>query len=122
LPDFAQFELDIYVFGVSATYTRYGDVFLGKGISRQYWNPMSTGVSISDGWMLKCDPSRDDLNNFLMDWSAGASAYPGFGGGVAANPSGAALNVGVGAGRAKAAVSPGMINSYRGNVFGDSWK
>jgi uncharacterized protein RhaS with RHS repeats len=121
-PDYITFQLDIYVFSVSGTYTRSGEIFLGKGISRQYWNPAATGVSISDGWLLKCNPTVDDINNFLIGWSGSVGAYPGFGGAYSFNTSGSAINIGVGAGSAKASATPGIINSYQGNVFGTPWR
>jgi hypothetical protein len=124
LPDYATFQLDAYVFSVSATYTKYGDIFLGKGANRAYPNPLSRGVSISAGWMLNpCGdghPTRDQLNNFLDSWSASAGGYAIFGGSFSGNASGNGFNLGVGAGGF--GISPGMINSYQGNVFGDSWR
>jgi RHS repeat-associated protein len=42
-PDYATFQIDVYVFSVSATYTVYGDIFLGKGTGRQFINPLSRG-------------------------------------------------------------------------------
>jgi hypothetical protein len=123
LPDYATFQLDAYVFSVSATYTVNGDIFLGKGANRAYPNPLSRGVSISAGWMLNpCGdghPTRDQLNNFLNSWSAGAGGYAAFGGSVSANGSGKGFNLGVGVGNF--GVTPGMINSYQGNVFGEPY-
>lgn len=69
-PDFATVQLDFYVGAVSLTLTQYGDVFFGKGFGRQYPNPFGVGVSLSDGWLLKCRPSQKDLNDFLLGWSA----------------------------------------------------
>ena len=121
LPDYATFQLDLYVFSLSATYTEYGDIFLGKGVGRPYPNPLSRGVSISAGWMLNpCEdghPTRGQLNNFLDRYSAGAGGYIGFGGSVSINGSGKGFNLGVGAGGFSA--NPGMINTYQGNVFGE---
>ncbi len=55
-PDYVNFQIDIYVLSFSSTYTRYGDVFLGKGSNKAYPNPVSRGVSISNGWLLEsCD-------------------------------------------------------------------
>jgi hypothetical protein len=62
------------------------------------------------------NPSRDDINNFLSGYSAGAGGYWGFGGSVSTNPSGAAINLGVGAGGVS--VNPGSVSSYQGNIFG----
>jgi hypothetical protein len=119
LPDYATFQLDAYVFSVSATYTVNGDIFLGKGANRAYPNPLSRGVSISAGWMLNPrgdgHPTRDQLDNFLNSWSAGAGGYAAFGGSVSANGSGKGFNLGVGVGNF--GVTPGMINSCQGNVF-----
>ena len=119
LPDYAHFELGVYVFSVSADYTRYGDMYVGTGIARPYPNPASMGVNISAGWMLnQCDaPSRSDLNNYLDGYSAGAGGYWGVGGGVSMNPSGSAINLGVGFGGAGAV--PGANNHRTGNIFGD---
>jgi RHS repeat-associated protein len=121
-PDYITFHIDLYVLSVSATYTRAGDIFLGKGFNRQYLNPAEIGVSISGGWLLKCNPTIDDINNFLIGWSASAGAYPLVGGSYSVNTSGSAINIGVGAGRAKASVSPGIINTYQGNIFGTAWR
>lgn len=63
LPDYVTFELDAYVFSISATFPKYGDVFLGKGVGRPYPNPLSGGVSTSNGWKTSCSadgPSKDD--------------------------------------------------------------
>jgi len=122
LPDFATFQLDIYVLALTATYTRDGDIFVGRGASRQYFNPSAIGASLSAGWLLRCGPTRDDINNFLTSWSASAGAYPGFGGSYSINASGSAINLGVGAGTSQAGASPGIINSYSGNLFGENWK
>jgi RHS repeat-associated protein len=122
LPDFAMFQLDVYVLSLTATYTRDGDIFIGKGASRQYLNPLGKGGSLSAGWLLKCGPTRDDINNFLTSWSASTGAYDGFGGSYSINASGSAIFLGVGAGTSTAGVSPGIINSYSGNLFGDSWQ
>jgi hypothetical protein len=123
LPDYATFQLDAYVFSFSATYTVYGDIFFGKGTVRQYKNPLSRGVSISAGWLLKScpgeTPSRSQLNNFLKGYSASAGGYLGFGGVYSVNPSGQAINLGVGAGGAAFGVSPMSYNTYQGNVFMD---
>ena len=121
-PDYISFQIDLYVISFSGTYTQYGDVFFGTGASRQYWNPASTGVSISDGWLLKCNPTVDDINNFLVGWSASAGGYLGVGGTYSRNTSGSAINIGVGAGSAKASASPGIINTYQGNLFGPPWQ
>jgi hypothetical protein len=127
LPDYALIQLDLYVLSVSATYTSYGDVFLGRGAVRQYRNPANIGVSFSDGYVTpnrsSCDPNdgpptRQELNNFLAGYSGGAGAYVFVGGAVSANPYGHAFNLGVGLGGVS--VNPGIINSYKGNVFGDS--
>ena len=121
LPDFVTFQMDGYVFSMNATYTRYGDIFLGGGFDRQYNDPFNFGVSISDGWMINpCKnghPTRQQLNNFLKGYSTGASAYLWGGGGFSTNKNGEAFNVGVGFGGF--GYSPGMVNSYRGNVFGE---
>lgn len=69
LPDFATFQLDVYVIALTATYTRDSDIFVGKGAARQYFNPSSISVSLSAGWLLRCGPTRDDINNFLTGWS-----------------------------------------------------
>ena len=121
LPDYATFQLDAYVFSISATYTENGDIFIGKGTGRPYPNPFSRGVSISAGWMINpChdgQPTRKQLNGFLNGYSGGFSGYLGAGGGYSVNPSGQGFNLGVGAGGFT--VSPMMVNSYQGNVFGD---
>ncbi|RUL72998.1 RHS repeat-associated core domain-containing protein [Dyella choica] len=113
LPDYDQFQIDWYVFSLSATYTKYGDVFAGFGVNRGYPNPVGYGVSIASGWMLKCDPSQSELNDFISGASGGFSAYYGFGGGYSANPSGSAITVGVGYG-----IGPGGGNNwYQGNIL-----
>jgi hypothetical protein len=122
LPDFAVFQLDLYVASFTATYTRDGDIFLGKGVSRGYMRPYGYGGSLSAGWYLRCNPTRDDLNNFLMSWSASAGGYDGVGGAISANQNGAALMFGLGDGISTGGFSPGIINSYSGNLFGDTWK
>lgn len=119
LPDYVTFQLDAYVFSISATFTKYGDVFLGKGVSRPYPNPLSGGVSISNGWKTSCSadgPSKDELNKFLDGFAQSAGGYFGVGGSFSKNAAGSAWNVGVGFGGAS--LSPGSDNSYRGNVFG----
>jgi hypothetical protein len=116
-PDYVTLDVDLYVFSVSSTFTRYGAVFFGKGISRQYWNPLKGVVSISDGWLLKCNPTQQDVNDFLIGWSASLGGYPGFGGSYSINSSGSALNFGVGAGQASFFASPGTVNTYQGNIF-----
>lgn len=50
-------------------------------------------------------------------YSGGAGGYAFIGGSFSANPSGHALNLGVGFGGVSA--NPGIINSYQGNLFGD---
>ena len=126
LPDYATFQLDLYVLSVSATYTVYGDLFVGAGPVRQYWNPANVGVSISNGWVTpkgsSCSanggaPTRQQLNSFLAGYSGGAGGYAFIGGSFSANPSGHAFNLGVGFGGVSA--NPGIINSYQGNLFGD---
>jgi hypothetical protein len=62
-------------------------------------------------------PTRKQLNGFLNGYSGGFSGYLGAGGGYSVNPSGQGFNLGVGAGGFT--VSPMMVNSYQGNVFGD---
>lgn len=125
LPDYVSFQLDLYVLSVSATYTNCGDVFLGKGVVRQYLNPANIGVCISDGWVTPkqspCDfndgiPTRQQLNNFLAGYSGGAGAYAFVGGSASANPYGSAFNLGAGFGGV--GFNPAMINSYQGNLFG----
>lgn len=122
LPDYVTFQLDLYVFSVSATYTVYGDIFFGKGATRSYPSPRfkSVGVSISDGWMLTPDnaaPTQSSLNNFLIDWSGSTGGYVGVGGSYQFNAAGSSINLGVGFGGF--AVSPGNVNSYQGNIFGN---
>ncbi|MBD8882128.1 RHS repeat protein [Rhodanobacter sp. 7MK24] len=113
LPDYDQFQLDVYVFSISATYTKYGDIFLGGGWNRGYPKPTGVGVSIASGWLLKCNPTQSQLNAFLSGPSGGFSAYAGFGGGVSTNASGTAVTAGVGAG-----VSVGGSNNwYQGNYL-----
>jgi uncharacterized protein RhaS with RHS repeats len=63
-PDFVTAQVDFYVGSMSLTATRSGDVFWGKGFSRQYANPLAIGVSLSDGWLLKCNPTAQDVNDF----------------------------------------------------------
>lgn len=120
-PDYITFQKDAYVFSASATYTVYGDIFLGKGANRAYPNPVSRGVSISNGWMRNMcgsdHPSRTQLNDFLQGYSGGVGGYWGAGGSYSVNPSGQAFNLGVGFGGFGA--SPAMVNSYQGNIFGD---
>lgn len=120
-PGYVTFQIDVYVLSASATYTRYGDIFLGKGTNRAFPNPTSYGVSISDGWMIDpCGdggPSRAKLNDFLDGYSGGAGAYSGVGGSYSVNPSGQGFDIGVGAGGF--GVSPMTVNSYQGNIFGD---
>ncbi len=120
-PDYVTFDLNLYVFSISATYTRYGDIFLNKGVGRSYPYPsLKTGVSISDGWYLtpgNAVPSQDALNNFLSDWSGSAGGYFGVGGSYSFNAAGGAINLGVGFGGF--GVSPGTIGTYQGNFFGN---
>jgi RHS repeat-associated protein len=101
-PDYITFQFDFYVISVSATYTQYGDVFFGKGTSRAYWNPVSYGFSISDGWMINpCgnkSPTQNQLNNFLNGYSGGLGGYYRIGGSYSINTSGQAFNLGVGMG------------------------
>jgi len=113
-PDYATFQLDLYVFSVSATYTRHGDVFFGGGVGRAYPNPVSYGVSISDGWLNKSCPTQEEINTFLDGFSQSVGAYYFVGGSVSANQSGRATNVGVGFG---IGVNPGSLNSYQGNII-----
>jgi RHS repeat-associated protein len=122
LPDFATFQFDIYVASFTATYTRDGDIFIGKGVSRQYLNPLNRGGSLSAGWLLKCNPTRADINNFLTSWAWSAGFYDGFGASFSQNTNGTAILFGVGAATSSAGASPGIINSYSGNLFGDSWQ
>ena len=120
LPDYATVQLDLYVFNVSATLNKYGDVYLGKGLSRPYPNPVSGGVSISNGWMLSCSPdgpTRKQLNDFIDGFSQWGGGYFGIGGSYSRNSSGSAINFGVGFGGV--AVTPGSVNSSRGNIFGE---
>jgi hypothetical protein len=78
-----------------------------------YPNPVGVGGNISAGWLLRCDPSRDAINSFLSEGSAGASGYAGVGGGVSTNAAGTAVTAGVGAGVGVG----GNNNWYMGNVF-----
>ena len=126
LPDFATFQFDIYVASFTGTYTNNGDVFFGKGVSRGYNNPVGIGASISAGWLLNCNPTVSDINNFLMGWSGSVGYYDAFGAAYSANTSGQAVLVGVGASASLingappsvGGVSPGIVNSYQGNIFG----
>ena len=122
LPDYVTFQVDLYVFSFSATYTVYGDVFFGKGASRSYPNARfgHVGVSISDGWMLTPNnvaPDPSALNNFLINWSGSVGGYDFVGGSFQFNSAGMSINVGVGFGGF--GVNPGIINSYQGNIFGN---
>ena len=119
-PDFITFQIDAYVFSFSATYTRNGDIFLGDGLTRQYNDARNIGVSIADGWLISAaEPTASQLNDFLVGYSAGASAYALVGGGYAVNGSGQAVTVGVGVGTNNTwgSVTPGSVNTYLGNIF-----
>jgi hypothetical protein len=96
-------------------YTKYGDIFLGGGFNRGYPDPVSVGGNISADWLLRCDPSRDAINNFLSGGSVGVSGYVVGGGGVSTNAAGTAVTAGVGAGVSVG----GSNNGYMGNVFGE---
>jgi RHS repeat-associated protein len=112
LPDYAQFQFDIYVISFSATYTNNMDVFFGYGVNRGYPKPASAVVSISNGWVLKCNPSKDDINGIVSGFSEGGSAYFGVGGGYNAGRSGSSINIGVGFGVGVG----GSENKFRGNI------
>jgi RHS repeat-associated protein len=118
LEDFAHFEINAYVFTVTADYTKYGDMFVGGGINHGFPNPVSIGVNISAGWMVGGDPDRATLNGFLGGPSGGGSLYAGVGGAVAVNPSGKAVMVGVGFGYGPG----GTYNKKTGNIFGEACK
>ena len=121
-PDFLVIQLDAYVFSASATFTEYGDVFVGGGFARQYNDPRNVGVAIADGWMLSATPPESgELNNFLVGYAAGVSAYGPFGGGFVRNSTGKAILLGVGRGtigNTFGGFSPGSGNVYMGNIFG----
>jgi hypothetical protein len=61
------------------------------------------------------DPSA--LNNFLINWSGSVGGYDFVGGSYQFNSAGMSINAGVGFGGF--GVSPGIINSYQGNIFGN---
>jgi hypothetical protein len=74
---FAQF---IYV-GVNVTITRYGRIFIGPEGGASVPGAM---IDARAGWIDQTPlPSDCELNNFAGQWSAGASAYGAFLGGVA---------------------------------------
>jgi RHS repeat-associated protein len=116
-PDFVTFSADIYIASLSVTYTRFGDIYTGDGVSRAYPSPLSIGFSVSGGYMLSCaQTSQDVLNQFISGWSASGGYYRGVGGSVSANLSGAAVNIGLGFGGG--GISPGAVNKPRGNIGG----
>jgi RHS repeat-associated protein len=119
MPDFVTFQVDAYVFSASATFTIYGDIFLGRGANRAYPSVVSGGVSISNGWVInRCKnghPTQDQLNDFLGGYSGGGGGFWGVGGTYSAGPSGHGFNLGVGFGGF--GISPVMFNSHQGNVF-----
>ena len=122
LPDVVQFDVGWGPFSISATYTKYGDMFVGgnddpfKTITGTFFGPWKAGVAISDGWLQGCDQSRQHLNNVITGQSAGGSAYAGFGGGFSTNSSGTIINAGVGFG----GISPSVGgNIPTGNIFGN---
>src|ERR1700724_3774977 len=63
-PDYVHFRL-IFTLSLRTLHTQEMGTFSpGRGFNRGYPNPVSYGASITDGWLLKCDPTPAELNNF----------------------------------------------------------
>jgi hypothetical protein len=119
LPDYVSLQFDFYVFSGGFTYTRYGDLYQGKGVSRGYPRPSIMGFSMTGGYAVpfqSCpnENPRESLHGIVNGWSAAGGYFDLVGGSVTGNLSGFAAQVGVGAGGG--GVSPGMINQYVGNA------
>ena len=115
-PDYVTLNVDVYVISGTVTYTRYGDIWTGKGFNWAYPYPKlsSRGFNVSAGYFL-CPgtPNPRRLNDFLSNWSTGAGYYDLIGGSVSGNGSGAAINLGFGIGGGGANAS---LNTYQGNL------
>lgn len=103
MPDVYQFEVGRGPITASATFTRYGDAFVGLSFNpteiAKGGRPQIGGVAIAVGYLLNCDHSRDTLNGVVKGSSGGASFYYGVGGGFLNNDSGTIVLFGVGAGQ-----------------------
>jgi len=118
-PDVVQFEVAYGPITATATYTSYGDAFVG--LSGDPFKiaiggkPQVGGVAISVGYLLGCDHSQQKLNSVVSGISGGASLYEGVGGGFSNNASGTIIYGGVGVGQFSSSAS---YSQYQGNIFG----
>ncbi|WIG56108.1 MAG: hypothetical protein OJF61_001896 [Rhodanobacteraceae bacterium] len=119
LPDVYLFEIGLGPVSISATYTSYGDAFVGiSGNPTQIAQGKGLqvgGVAIAAGYVKGCDHSRQTINNIVSSFSGGASYYDGVGGGFSKNASGTIFYGGVGAGQFSYGTG---YNQYTGNIFG----
>jgi filamentous hemagglutinin len=100
-PDFALFNINIYVFSIYAEYSRYGNAFVGVGVNFNSPNPVNIDSSANVGWLnTSSPPGAAQLDNFLGGYSGGGTAaYSGVGGGEVWSPgNGTATVLGFGAG------------------------
>jgi filamentous hemagglutinin len=100
-PDFALFNINIYVFSVYAEYSKDGNAFVGGGVNFNSPNPLNIDSSANVGWLnTSSPPSGAQIDNFLGGYSGGGTAgYAGAGGGEVWSPgNGTATVIGFGAG------------------------
>lgn len=100
-PDFALFNVNIYVLSVYAEYSKDGNAFVGGGVNFNSPNPVSLDASANVGWLnTSSPPSGAQIDNFLAGYSGGGTAgYAGVGGGEVWSPgNGTATVLGFGAG------------------------
>lgn len=100
-PDFALFNINIYVFSVYAEYSKDGNAFVGGGVNFNSPNPVNLDASANVGWLnTSSPPSGAQIDNFLAGYSGGGTAgYGGVGGGQVWSPgNGTATVLGFGAG------------------------
>ena len=110
-PDFALFNINIYVFSAYAEYSKDGNAFVGGAVNFNSPNPLNIDASANAGWLNSFSPpSGAQIDNFLGGYSGGGTAgYAGAGGGEVWSPgNGTATVIGFGAGEQ-------YQSNYKGN-------
>jgi filamentous hemagglutinin len=111
------FQFDLYVGSVWATFTRDGNLFVGGGVNLNVPNPTGYGASVSVGWLDSATIAPGQTNSFANGYAGGAAgAYGIVGGGKVWSPgNGTATVIGVGVG-----VKLGKITNVGVGNFGYS--
>ncbi len=117
-PDIVVIDVGYGPISASATYTKYGDTFVGYSLNptaiAKGGRPQAGGVAYAIGYLLACDDNQDAINSAVGGASGGASFYYGLGGGFSNNSSGSFLFIGVGFGQFSYGSS---YNEPQGNIF-----